>query len=635
MSVQLAPLPVQRFFDNNNNPLAGGQLFTYQAGTTTPQATYTDSTGGTPNQNPIPLNARGEASVWLTYGQAYKFVLQDANGNMIWTQDQIGGGLGAGLNLVVNSIASLRTLSKFGVPTALATGYYKSGDGGGGVYFLNTNDTTSADNGGTIIVASDGGRWYLQLTGPVSIKQFGAYGDGTHSDDTAMTNWLAVLTPTLGGYAPAGTYNFTAAKTLPLLNDISINGDSARQTAFQYTGGSTTIDLWTVGDGTNSYTGWSLTGFRFDSTTVMTGGAALHLKRMQKGNQLFDIDAGVFTQTTKHLWNGIWLDNVNVFKYTRFNIQVQNEGLMMNGSASSDEGSDIFLDDGVITDCGSIAYHVGGGQGGVYFGKVLAFGNGTNFQVDNALVTRKNREIFFSDLCIGDGCVNYNLYIDDTLTADSPIAINGPMASAGLSGSGGVGINIYVKSWPEGRITVGPGQLYNATSDGMRVDDSTCVISISPARHIFNNGGYGINATVATTNIYNDARYQSLNVLGNQSANVQNPSWQSFATSVTTKTGSITTLGLVDLFYQLAGGVCHFTANISITTNGTGAGSVDFTLPRTAAGFGTVYGKELVSGKALSGIVTASNIEDLQFYDGTYPGSDGCTLVVSGSYQYV
>lgn len=89
MGALLAPAPVMRFYDNNNFPLAGGQLYTYQAGTTTPAATYTDSTAITPNPNPVVMNARGEASVWLSPTQAYKFVLKDASGNTIWTADQI------------------------------------------------------------------------------------------------------------------------------------------------------------------------------------------------------------------------------------------------------------------------------------------------------------------------------------------------------------------------------------------------------------------------------------------------------------------------------------------------------------------------------------------------------------------
>jgi len=85
----LSPLAVQRFLDNNNNPLVGGQLFTYAGGTTTPLATYTDNTGAIPNTNPIILNARGECNCWLTPNTAYKFVLEDSSNNVIWTVDQI------------------------------------------------------------------------------------------------------------------------------------------------------------------------------------------------------------------------------------------------------------------------------------------------------------------------------------------------------------------------------------------------------------------------------------------------------------------------------------------------------------------------------------------------------------------
>lgn len=79
----LSPSPVQRFFDNNGNPLANGLLTTYAGGTTTPIATYIDSTGTTTNQNPIQLNFRGEASIWLLPNVSYKFVLTDSAGNTI------------------------------------------------------------------------------------------------------------------------------------------------------------------------------------------------------------------------------------------------------------------------------------------------------------------------------------------------------------------------------------------------------------------------------------------------------------------------------------------------------------------------------------------------------------------------
>src|SRR5271169_231216 len=89
MTTVLVPTPVQRFCDNNGNALFNGQLFTYAAGTTTPAATYTDSTGATPNANPIVLNSRGECNCWIPPNTSYKFVLQDSFGNTIWTVDQI------------------------------------------------------------------------------------------------------------------------------------------------------------------------------------------------------------------------------------------------------------------------------------------------------------------------------------------------------------------------------------------------------------------------------------------------------------------------------------------------------------------------------------------------------------------
>jgi microcystin-dependent protein len=84
----VTPTPKTQFIDAAGAPLAGGKLYTYVAGTTTPQATYTDNTGSTPNSNPVILDARGEANVWL--GEAtYKFKLTDSTDVEIWTVDNI------------------------------------------------------------------------------------------------------------------------------------------------------------------------------------------------------------------------------------------------------------------------------------------------------------------------------------------------------------------------------------------------------------------------------------------------------------------------------------------------------------------------------------------------------------------
>ena len=70
----LAPTPIHKFFANNGEPLALGLLFTYAAGTATKLATY-QSANGAVNDNPIVLNSRGEANIWIPPNTGYKFVL--------------------------------------------------------------------------------------------------------------------------------------------------------------------------------------------------------------------------------------------------------------------------------------------------------------------------------------------------------------------------------------------------------------------------------------------------------------------------------------------------------------------------------------------------------------------------------
>lgn len=85
----LAPDLKFRSWSNSGTPLVGGQIFTYAGGTSTPIETYIDSTGTIPNTNPIVLNFRGEADIFLLPNVSYKFVLQDSIGNIIWTEDNI------------------------------------------------------------------------------------------------------------------------------------------------------------------------------------------------------------------------------------------------------------------------------------------------------------------------------------------------------------------------------------------------------------------------------------------------------------------------------------------------------------------------------------------------------------------
>jgi microcystin-dependent protein len=79
-----------QFFDNSGVPLAGGLIYSYLAGTTTPLVTYTSSTGLTAHPNPIVLDSAGRINeVWVAEGTNCKFVLQTSTNVLIGTYDSL------------------------------------------------------------------------------------------------------------------------------------------------------------------------------------------------------------------------------------------------------------------------------------------------------------------------------------------------------------------------------------------------------------------------------------------------------------------------------------------------------------------------------------------------------------------
>lgn len=126
MSMTLMPMPVMQFFDSTGAPLVGGKLYTYQPLSLLPKATYTESSGATPNANPIVLDGAGRASVWLD--GSYSMTLTDASGATQWTADNVVSGdqsQFAGLQNQIDVLtadlgnyAPLSSPGLLGVPTA-------------------------------------------------------------------------------------------------------------------------------------------------------------------------------------------------------------------------------------------------------------------------------------------------------------------------------------------------------------------------------------------------------------------------------------------------------------------------------------------------------------------------------------
>lgn len=91
----LMPTPYQTVLDTNGNPVSGGCVWTYAAGTTTPATTYTDSALSVANANPIVADGAGRFVAWLSTGTNYKFTYEStpcssgAHGSVLRTVDNV------------------------------------------------------------------------------------------------------------------------------------------------------------------------------------------------------------------------------------------------------------------------------------------------------------------------------------------------------------------------------------------------------------------------------------------------------------------------------------------------------------------------------------------------------------------
>jgi hypothetical protein len=186
MTTALMPVPKQQYFDSpNGRPLAGGKVYTYAAGTTTPKATYTDSAGLVPQANPIILNARGEPDSPIYWDGSYKVVLKDSAGSTIYTVDNYKS-------------------DPFGVVAFIASAASSAGSS-----LLGFIQSTT----GAVLRTVQN-----KLRDHFGSKDYGAVGDGITDDRNAINTMLTNLTSDFTDfelYFPKGSYLIGSDLTIP------------------------------------------------------------------------------------------------------------------------------------------------------------------------------------------------------------------------------------------------------------------------------------------------------------------------------------------------------------------------------------------------------------------------------------
>jgi len=112
-----------QFFDDNGNPLSGGKIYTYAAGTTTPAVTYTTSAGTVANTNPIILDAAGRTpyEIWLAIGSLYKFIVKTSTDVLIGTYDSLPSiNDPYSINSLLGGVTGTNTIAATATPTITA-----------------------------------------------------------------------------------------------------------------------------------------------------------------------------------------------------------------------------------------------------------------------------------------------------------------------------------------------------------------------------------------------------------------------------------------------------------------------------------------------------------------------------------
>jgi microcystin-dependent protein len=232
MAVNLSPIGNGfQFFTTTGIPLAGGKIYTYQAGSSTPLATYTDNTGATANANPIVLGTDGRPAneVWLTYGFNYKFVLKTADDSTIQTYDNLYGIIGtqpasgatipAGLiSMWSGSIGSIPSGwylcdGSNGTPNltdrfviGAGSAYAVNGTGGVSSVTLTTNNMPAHTHTATSVVTDSGhAHNYTSASGSGSQGFSGAGVGNAINNNTTTTATTGITVATTNASAGSGT----------------------------------------------------------------------------------------------------------------------------------------------------------------------------------------------------------------------------------------------------------------------------------------------------------------------------------------------------------------------------------------------------------------------------------------------